>query len=95
MENTETLSAERGADSQQRLVMPLCRPRKHHNCRLCDERIEAGEPCHRWTGFHDGAPFTSHAHPECYAMTVKWDSGDWECCAPGDMTRPRHNSYST
>ena len=75
--------------SLQRLVRPLCRPRKRHLCRLCDEWVEAGEPCERWTGFHDGAPFTSHAHPECYAMTAKWDSGDWECCAPGDVTRPK------
>ena len=74
-------------------ISPLCLPRKRHLCRLCDEWIEIGEPCERWSGFHDGKPFTSHAHQECYAMTDGWDEGDWECTMQGDMKRPNPNEY--
>lgn len=79
----------------QRMVRPLCRPRKRHLCRLCDEWIEAGEPCERWSGLCAGKPFTSHAHPECYALTDDWDEGDWECCMQGDVERPNERGLAT
>lgn len=75
----------------------LCIPRKPHKCRLCGQRIEVGESCLRWSGLTPGEGyFTSHAHPECYAETVKykWDSGDWECSLPGDMERPSRDTAS-
>lgn len=75
-----------------RLFPSPCKPKKKHECRLCDRRIQPGELCCRWTGFSDG-PFTSHAHPECYAATEKWDHGDWECCLQGDLERPPVRMY--
>lgn len=69
----------------------LCRPRKKHQCRLCAGDINVGEPCCRWSGLVPGEGYsTSHAHPECYQVTLdgKWDAGDWECAQPGDITRP-------
>lgn len=66
----------------------LCIPRKAHRCRLCDGRINIGEPCELWTGFSCDGPFTSHAHPECMALTVGWSEADWELSEPGDVERP-------
>ena len=69
----------------------LCHPRKEHNCRLCNEVIKVKEPCISWPFLTEGEGWrTSYAHPECLEETKrrKWDSGDWECNAPGDMKRP-------
>ena len=52
-------------------------------CRICGEWIEAKQPCCRWDGITRGeGRWTCHAHPECYTITEKWDSGDWECHEP-------------
>ena len=68
----------------------LCRPRKRQRCRLCDGWIEIGEQCNRWSGLDPGEGyFTCHTHPECLALTEGWDWGDWECCMPGDIVRPK------
>jgi len=68
----------------------LCIPRKDHRCRLCNELILKGEPCERWTWLVNGIGFgTSHAHPECFAITKNWDSGDWEATSSGDIERPK------
>jgi hypothetical protein len=74
--------------------MPKCNHRVPHRCRLCDELIPAGQTCYRWVswlhwaGWSQPKPVSYHAHPECYRLTAKWTSGDWECCHPGDMKRP-------
>lgn len=68
-----------------------CRPRKTHRCRLCAGKIEVGEQCCKWEYLEPGEGYgTSHAHPECYQVTLdgKWDEGDWECASPGDVSRP-------
>ncbi len=80
-------TSRKGAEAQRSDGLSLCR--KPHECRLCGELIHAGERCHRWSGFHENKPFTSHAHPECYALTARWDDMDWECCLPGDVARPK------
>lgn len=69
----------------------LCLPRTRHQCRICGTWIEIKEPCCRWRGFDSDGPFTSHAHPECYQLTLdmRWDSGDWETHSPGDFERPK------
>lgn len=68
----------------------LCKPRKPHRCRLCNERIEIGEPCHRYSGLEPGEGYyTIYTHPECLALTKDWDDGDWECCSPGEVVRPK------
>jgi len=75
----------------QRQFPKLSRPRKPRRCRLCYGKIEIGEPCCRWEYLEPGEGYgTSYAHPECYQVTIdsKWDEGDWECCSPGDVTRP-------
>ena len=68
-----------------------CKPRKAHHCRLCGGKIEVGEPCCKWEYLEPGdGHSTSHAHQECYQYTIdaKWGDGDWECMAPGDISRP-------
>jgi hypothetical protein len=68
-----------------------CKPRKAHHCRLCAGKIEVGELCCKWEYLEPGEGYgTSHAHPECYQVTLdgKWDDGDWECASPGDVSRP-------
>lgn len=80
-----------GSDALRRLFPQLCIPRKRHRCRLCWEWIEVKEPCCRWETLEPGEGYeTYHAHPECYDVTLdgKWDCGDWECCLPGEVTRP-------
>lgn len=75
------------------LFPKLCKPRKRHYCRLCGTTIAIGEPCCRWSNVESGEGYqTSHTHPECYQYTVdhKWDDGDWECCFPVDIERPKH-----
>ena len=48
----------------------------------------------RWTGVEPGEGWwTVHFHPECYAITQKWDDGDWECMLPGDYDRPAVRMY--
>lgn len=69
----------------------LCHPRKEHHCRLCNEIIRVKEPCVSWPFLLVGEGWRTHyAHPECLAETrrLKWDPGDWESSAPGDMERP-------
>ena len=67
-----------------------CRPRKQHNCMVCEERIQVLEPCCRWAGLDPGEGYrTCHAHPECYDLTQKWDGADWECNFSGDTDRPK------
>ena len=71
-----------------------CIPRKPHRCRLCGQRIEAKEPCCRWSGFDGGdGPWTSHAHPECYDDMEGEDDGTWESLMPGDCDRPAVRMY--
>lgn len=73
----------------------LCVPRVPHNCRLCGGTIPKGEPCVKWACLIDGEGWrTAYAHPECLAETVRlrWDSGDWERNAPGDLRRPTHGN---
>jgi len=68
-----------------------CKPRKAHHCRLCAGEIKIGELCCRWGYLEPGEGYgTSHAHPECYQVTLdsKWDDGDWECASPGDVYCP-------
>lgn len=80
------------------LFPKLCRPRKKHRCRLCAGSIEVGEPCCRWDWLVPGQGHgTSHAHPECYQVTLdgKWDEGDWECEQPGDIARPNAPHQAT
>lgn len=56
-----------------------CKPRKRHHCIICGTRIEIAEECCRWSGLDPGEGYaTCHAHPECYAITEKWDEMDWE-----------------
>ena len=75
-----------------RLFPKPCRPRKTHRCRICDGRIVAGEECARWSGVDRSEGWwTSHAHPECYAMTQKWDQFDWE--SSFDTERPTVRMY--
>ena len=57
--------------------------RKAHECRLCGERIERGEPCHVYNGVESGVGFYSiHFHPECWRASRDFDSLDWECAPP-------------
>ena len=70
----------------------LCKPRKRHHCRLCGQWIEVAEPCCKWETLEPGEGYeTSHAHPECYRVTIaeNWVDEDWECCFPGDVERPK------
>lgn len=60
-----------------------CFPRKRHWCRICGGVIAIKEPCCRWSYVERGEGYgTSHAHPECYAITQRWDDGDWESWEP-------------
>lgn len=66
-----------------------CRPRKRHECRICGNFIWPKEPCCRWTGIESGEGWwTAYAHPECFNITQKWDSGDWECFSPEGDEKP-------
>lgn len=90
MKNEPDLQAARVLEEFRRRFPVLCIPRKKHQCRICGQQIEVKEPCCRWRGFDSDGPFTSHAHPECYRVTIaeKWREGDWETFSPGDMDRP-------
>lgn len=71
-----------------------CHPRKKHQCVICGTRIEIKEPCCSWSGLDQGEGYrTAYAHPECYAMSEKWDDMDWECRFPGDDPRPETRMY--
>jgi len=64
-----------------------CIPRKRHRCCICDERIEVGEPCCRWSSVLPQEGWrTGYAHPECMDITQDWLSFDWEY--PPEMDRP-------
>lgn len=74
------------------LFPKLCKPRKRHRCRLCYGIIEVKEPCCRWSTLDEGEGYaTSHAHPECYQVTLDedWSYDTWECSMPGDINRPK------
>ena len=82
-----------GSAELRRHFPKLSVPRKPQSCRLCGTRIDAGEQCCRWSTVERGEGYqTSHAHPECfqYTLDAKWDAGDWECMAPGDISRPNN-----
>lgn len=63
------------------------RARKHHQCWLCMESIDAGTTYRRRTGIGDDGPVTMHMHPECEQQTHDWDSMEWETFEQGDMVR--------
>jgi hypothetical protein len=62
--------------------------RKSHRCFLCREPIGRGETYVRRSGISDGEMLTMAMHPECEAVTRRWDESDWECFSEGDMPRP-------
>lgn len=68
--------------------------RKAHRCRVCYERIEAGEPCHIYRGLdRDEGYYTLHFHEDCWANSRDWTLDDWESCPPGSVSRAELNSY--
>lgn len=79
-------------DAELRLYFPkFTRPRKTHLCRLCGMTIKQGDECARWAGpTPDAGYHTSHAHPECFRVTLieGWNDGDWERFDQGEMERP-------
>lgn len=62
--------------------------RKGHNCRVCDERICAGDFCHMYTGVESPDGFyTLYFHLDCWRHSRDWDCWDWDRFMPGDMSR--------
>lgn len=68
--------------------MRACIPRKSHECRVCGERVKAGQPSARWSGVEPGEGWwTSHAHLICARFMDANRREDWECLGPGDYSR--------
>lgn len=62
--------------------------RKDHRCLVCAETIKKGEKMRYWSGVEVGRGFsTVRVHVECFDYSKEWDSMDWECHTPGDVTR--------
>lgn len=67
--------------------------KKKHRCYYCDELIYPGEKYGKRFGVDGGDVWDMKFHFECAYQAdevEKWDSGDYECYAPGEMKRPMH-----
>lgn len=64
-----------------------CKARKKHRCDVCDEAINPGETQVTRSGVQEREGwYTMHMHPICEEYSRKWDSMQWECHSPGDVT---------